>query len=62
MKWYKKGNLVYANSAKIPGIVYVVNLKKNQMFIYQGIKQLYFTDDYDEINRFFFDFGYEFWR
>lgn len=62
MEWHKKGVLVYANSAKIPGIVYIVNLWKNQMFIYQGCHQIYFTDSFDEINRFFFEFGYEYYR
>jgi len=51
MKWYKKGCLLYANS-KIPGIVYIVNFIKDQLFIYQGRKKIYFSDDSDEISRF----------
>lgn len=62
MKWHEKGNLVYANSDKKQGIVYIVDLKRNQLFIYQGIKQIYYTDSFDEINRFFFEFGYEYYR
>lgn len=61
MKWYKKGDLLYANSAKTQGIVYIINLFKKQMYVYQGRKQVYFTDNSDEVNRFLFEFGYDYW-
>jgi len=60
MKWYKKGCLLYANS-KIPGIVYIVNFIKDQLFIYQGRKKIYFSDDSDEISRFLMEFNFDFW-
>lgn len=61
MKWHKKGVLLFANSDKIKGLVYIVNWVKKQLFIYQGKKKVYFSDDKDEVNRFLMEFDFDFW-
>lgn len=62
MKWRRKGCWLYANSQENIGVVFIINTFRDQMFIYQGRRQVYFTDSIDEIKRFFLEFGEEYYH